>query len=109
MTTNNHAEPVRLVMNIAAEDWDADMADLLGAWRRGYTPPPRNLTGAEVLARLQARIIIASDHELQALAALIHEDPMAARLRLLDAIQDTETAARKAAAQTDRCMAAVAG
>lgn len=34
-------DPVRLTMALGEDQWDEDMEDLLGAWRRGYTPPPR--------------------------------------------------------------------
>jgi hypothetical protein len=99
-----------LATALGPEEWDADMADLMAAWRRGYSPDPDLARDAyRVLDDLRGKVCAVSDADLQALAALIHEDPMAARLRLLVAIQDTETAARKAAAQTDRCMAAVAG
>lgn len=87
MTTDR--EPVRLVMNIATEDWDEDMADLFQAWRRGYTPPPRNLPeGRELLARLQWHLAATSDEELKALACLALADPAEARYRLHVALSE---------------------
>ncbi|WP_017926183.1 hypothetical protein [Thioalkalivibrio sp. HL-Eb18] len=99
MTTNLNCEPIRLGLNLAADEWDTDMADLAAAFRRGLSPQPDLAPEAyRVLDSLRASICATSDADLAALAALIQEDPMAARLRLLDAIQETETAARKTAA-----------
>jgi hypothetical protein len=92
------------------DPWKAQREDLVAAWQRGYHPghelPPE---ACQVLEAVRARILEAPDHQLLELARLVLVDQVEARAVLLRVVNEIETAARKAAAQTDRCMAAVAG